>query len=321
VCINWYKKKKVGRIRVLIAGLGKEAREVVRAIKKHPEKGYEVVGFVGNDQRKELYGIKVFHESELERIIKEYNVHKVIIAIPPSKKAADLILKLEEAEIAYATIPTLYDVLTRNVSNEIVDNFPFLFEDPIQFEGRVIKRIVDIAGSIFGLFICAIPMLIIAILIKLDSKGPVFFRQKRVGKNGKEFLIYKFRTMVKDAPKVGPILTEKDDPRITKVGKLLRKTSLDELPQLLNVLKGEMSLVGPRPEIPEIVKDYTPWQRQVLRVKPGITGIAQINGREENDIPKKLRLDMYYIKHQSLGLDLKILFQTIPEVIKQRGAY
>lgn len=183
------------------------------------------------------------------------------------------------------------------------------------------QRIIDGIASVLGLIILAIPMGIIAILIKLDSKGPVIFKHERVGKDGKIFLIYKFRTMVKDAPKIGPPLTEKNDPRITRIGKTLRRTSLDELPELINVLKGEMSLVGPRPEIPSIVKDYTAWQRKVLRVRPGITGFSQIHGRAERQIPSKLRLDNYYIKHQSLKLDLWIMVKTISVFLTGKGAY
>jgi len=186
---------------------------------------------------------------------------------------------------------------------------------------RAIKRIIDCSLSVLGLIILAIPMGIIAILIKFDSRGPVIFKHKRVGKDGKIFLIYKFRTMVKDAPQIGPPLTEKNDPRITRIGYILRRTSLDELPELINVLKGEMSLVGPRPEIPSIVETYTDWQRKVLQVRPGITGFSQIHGRAERKIPSKLRLDNWYIKHQSLRLDLWIMAKTVIVVLTAKGAY
>ncbi|MEW6096227.1 MAG: sugar transferase [bacterium] len=186
---------------------------------------------------------------------------------------------------------------------------------------RVIKRVIDCIASVLGLIILVIPMGIIAILIKLDSNGPVIFKHKRVGKDGKIFLIYKFRTMVKDAPKIGPPLTQKNDTRITKVGKILRRTSLDELPELINVLKGEMSLVGPRPEIPIEVEKYTEWQRRVLRLRPGITGFSQIHGRADREIPSKLRLDNWYIKHQSLKLDLWIMAKTVSVILMGKGAY
>jgi len=186
---------------------------------------------------------------------------------------------------------------------------------------RTIKRLIDCIVSILGLLILAIPIGIIAILIKLDSKGPVIFKQERVGKDGKRFLIYKLRTMVKNASKIGPPLTKRNDIRITKIGKILRRRSLDELPELINVLKGEMSLVGPRPEIPIEVEKYTEWQRRVLRVTPGITGFSQIHGRAERQIHSKLRLDNYYIKHQSLKLDLWIMAKTVNIVLTGKGAY
>ncbi|MEK6646936.1 MAG: sugar transferase [Candidatus Firestonebacteria bacterium] len=183
------------------------------------------------------------------------------------------------------------------------------------------RRVFDLFFGII-IFIISLPILITAIfLIKISDVGPAFFTQKRVGKNGKEFIIYKLRTMRIDADKIGPELTEKDDPRITPVGKFLRKLSIDELPQLINVIKGDMSLVGPRPEIPSIVKTYDKWQIKVLAVKPGITGLSQVNGRAELSIPTKLRFDIYYIKHQSIWLDFKILLKTAIEVIKRRGAY
>ena len=153
----------------------------------------------------------------------------------------------------------------------------------------------------------------------MESKGPVFFIQERVGKDNKIFYIYKFRTMIKDAPKVGPELTEQNDPRITKIGNLFRRTSIDELPQLINILKGEMSFIGPRPEIPSIVTTYTDEQRQVFKVRPGLSGWAQVNGRDELSIPEKLKFDIYYVNNVSFLFDLKIFFLTFPAVFSNRG--
>ena len=185
------------------------------------------------------------------------------------------------------------------------------------------KRIFDLTVSILLLIVFSPLFLFVTILIKIDpkGKGPAIFKHERVGKDGKTIFVYKFRTMVEDASKIGPGLTEKDDKRITKFGIFLRKSSLDELPQLLNVIKGDMSLVGPRPEIPEIVKTYSNFQKQVLKVKPGLTGLPQVNGRGDLSIPKKLRLDVYYIKHQNLWLDIKIHFKTIIVVITGKGAF
>lgn len=185
----------------------------------------------------------------------------------------------------------------------------------------MIKRIFDLVFAIVISIIFSPLFIIIPILIKLDSKGPVIFKHKRIGKDGKELFVYKFRTMVANASEIGPGLTEKNDKRITKAGKILRKLSLDELPQFINVIKGNMSIVGPRPEIPLIVKTYSKFQKQALKIKPGITGLPQVNGRANLSIPQKLRLDVYYVQHQSLLLDLKIICKTILIVLTQKGAF
>jgi lipopolysaccharide/colanic/teichoic acid biosynthesis glycosyltransferase len=189
----------------------------------------------------------------------------------------------------------------------------------------VLKRGLDLVVSAFGVVLLSPVMLVVAIWIKSDSRGPVFYRGERVGKNGQPFLMYKFRTMVLEADRIGPAVTYRDDPRVTKAGKFLRRTKLDELPQLINVLKGEMSLVGPRPEDPSYVAHYDAEQRDVLRVKPGVTGLTQLEYRDEasmleggsaeedylNSImPEKLKLDLHYVRNQSLSLDMDILWQT-----------
>ena len=187
------------------------------------------------------------------------------------------------------------------------------------------KRALDLVISFLGLLVLSPLLLFLAIWIKVDSPGPILYRGKRVGQNGRPFLMHKFRTMVLGAESKGPAVTYRDDPRITKAGRFLRRTKLDELPQLLNVLKGEMSLVGPRPEDPSYVELYTSEQRQVLSVKPGITGATQLEYRDEASMleggsvdeeyvtrimPKKLKLDLEYVRTRSLLLDLKILWRT-----------
>lgn len=194
----------------------------------------------------------------------------------------------------------------------------------------ILKRIFDFTCSLIGLIILSPFFLIIAIAIKMDSKGPVFFKQKRIGKNGNPFEIYKFRTMVVDAESLGKQITVGEDPRVTRIGSFLRKYKLDEFPQLINVLIGDMSLVGPRPEVPRYVKVYNDVQRKVLLVKPGITDYASIEFRNENDIlgksnnpeeeyiktimPTKLDLNLKYIDEMSFLHDIKLIFQTIGRV-------
>jgi lipopolysaccharide/colanic/teichoic acid biosynthesis glycosyltransferase len=190
----------------------------------------------------------------------------------------------------------------------------------------MLKRLFDIIVALIGLILLSPLLLVFAIMVKLDSPGPVFYRAPRVGKDGKVFRMYKFRSMVVDAPKVGPAITVDNDPRITRVGARLRDSRLDELPQLINVLTGEMSMVGPRPEAPYYVEMFSPEQREVLKVKPGMTGPAQVVFRHEEEeltnvenlddeymnvvLPPKLALDMQYIEQQSLALDMKLLCQT-----------
>jgi lipopolysaccharide/colanic/teichoic acid biosynthesis glycosyltransferase len=194
------------------------------------------------------------------------------------------------------------------------------------------KRIIDVVVASIA-FVVALPILgIFYILIKLDSRGPVFYRSLRLGKDGRPFVFYKLRSMYNGAHESkcnllhlnevdGPVFKLTNDPRITKIGRFMRKTSIDELPQLLNVMKGEMSLVGPRPPIPEEVQKYEPWQKARLNVKPGLTCLWQISGRSRLGFDEWMRLDIEYITHQSLQLDMKILLRTIPAVLSREGAY
>lgn len=195
-----------------------------------------------------------------------------------------------------------------------------------------IKRLMDLILSTIGIIILSPIYIIIALLIKLDSKGPTIFKQVRVGKDGKDFVIYKFRTMVMDAEKkrsleINPkdisnfVFQSKEDSRITKIGAFLRKSSLDEIPQLFNVLNGTMSLVGPRPEIPDVVKFYPETYKQRLLVTPGITGLAQVSGRGEIELGKTIYYDLTYIQKFSLWFDIKILFMTVASVFKKEGAF
>jgi len=183
----------------------------------------------------------------------------------------------------------------------------------------MIKRVSDFIIAIVSLILFAPFFLLIAILIKVDSPGSVLFRHTRIGKDEKPFQMWKFRTMVQNASQVGPGLTATNDIRITRVGKHLRRLSLDELPQIINVIKGEMSIVGPRPEIPEIVETYTPEQKKALTIKPGITGLSQINGRDDLPIDVKLNYEIEYVEKCSFTLDWKIIFKTIPVLINGRG--
>lgn len=218
-------------------------------------------------------------------------------------------------------------------ANSVVNQIPqsIVFEEKKTY--TILKRGIDIFGALFGLICLSWLFLIITILIKLeDPKGPVFFKQIRVGKNGKEFYMYKFRSMVTDAEEIlkdllkyneieGAMFKIKNDPRITKIGKVLRKTSMDELPQLINVLKGNMSLVGPRPPLPREVAQYTNYDKQRLLVTPGCTGLWQVTGRNSVSFKKMVELDLIYIKNRSLIYDISIILKTIVIILKPNNAY
>jgi len=194
------------------------------------------------------------------------------------------------------------------------------------------KRVLDLVGAVVALVVTAPIMLLAALAIKLESRGPILYRSVRIGRNGRPFVFLKLRSMVQDADRHrhtlshlneadGPVFKITRDPRVTRIGRFLRTTSIDEVPQFLNVLRGEMSLVGPRPPIPEEVAQYEPWQLRRLDVSPGITCLWQISGRSRIGFQEWMRLDLEYIKHRSFGLDLKILLRTIPAVLSREGAY
>jgi lipopolysaccharide/colanic/teichoic acid biosynthesis glycosyltransferase len=183
----------------------------------------------------------------------------------------------------------------------------------------ILKRIFDLVISLLALIIVSPLLLILAIAIRLESKGSPFFKQMRAGKNRSTFMVYKLRTMVQDAGKIGPEITQANDPRITKVGWFLRRTSLDELPQILNVLFGDMSFVGPRPEVVSIAEEYDDYQKQVLNYKPGITGISQVNGRAALPIPEKIKMEVEYYKQATFLSDLIIILKTPWVLITNKG--
>ena len=183
------------------------------------------------------------------------------------------------------------------------------------------NRLCDIMITTLAVVISLPVMVLLAIMVVIDSRGPALFMQDRVGQNGRYFKIFKFRTMVPNAESKGPLLAVKGDPRVTRVGRFLRRWSLDELPQLFNIIKGDMSLVGPRPEILPIVNNYTSWQRNVLSVRPGLTGFSQAMGRDDLSIETKLRLDNYYIRHMNFCFDLWIVWKTVVIVLSGKGAF
>jgi exopolysaccharide biosynthesis polyprenyl glycosylphosphotransferase len=329
--------KRYGARRVLIVGAGSIGRDIAEVVIKHHWTGLRFIGFVDDDPQAMVMNYPNFGPlQQTLRVVREQRINEVIFALPRDAhtKLTNLVADLQALKVNVRVVPDFFDlVFLRSVVEDfggaplITLREPAL--DPLQ---RLIKRLFDLIFSAIGLILALPAMGVIAIMIKLDSPGPVIFKQRRVGENGRLFYIYKFRTMVHDAElKEGelnwhivngqPVYKFYDDPRVTRVGRILRQLSLDELPQFVNILKGEMSLVGPRPELPWLVDKYEPWQRKRFEVPQGLTGWWQVNGRADKPMHLNTADDLYYIKNYSLWLDIQILWRTIKVVFARRGSY
>jgi exopolysaccharide biosynthesis polyprenyl glycosylphosphotransferase len=324
------------RRRVLVLGAGWAGRAIVEVLREAHAQHFMVIGFVDDDPAKRgqvIGGAAVLagHEQLLE-LARERNVSDIVLAItgevhPETFRA---LLECQEDGRDIVRMPVLYEQLLGRVPIEHLqaDWLVTALGDAGQFNNlaRLAKRLVDVIGAAAGLIILAFILPFIALVVRLSSPGPVFYRQKRVGRAGREFTVFKIRTMSPDAEADGLARwTEPDDVRITPPGRIMRRARLDELPQCLNVLRGEMSLVGPRPERPEFVaalEKRIPFYRARLLVKPGLTGWAQINygyGATLEEAAVKLQYDLYYLKHRSFWLDLVIMFRTLAVVLGFRG--
>ena len=322
-------RRGIGLTRVLIVGAGQAGNKVEAQIINHPESGFEVVGFIDDDPvkaSKKINGIPVLGTiTELADIIKKYNIEKVFLAIPslPSSELINIIVGCESTAAEFRVVSDMFGVLTSSVKIDEIDEVPIV---RVPTRGLSpwqagLKRLLDLVVGSSLIITFALPSLIIMALIKLDSRGAVIFKHKRVGKDGREFLMYKFRTMHVHVNPYEEAPANAEDPRITRFGRFLRKTSLDEIPQFINVIIGDMSMVGPRPEMPFLVQRYEEWQKRRLEVKPGITGLWQIAGRKNLPLYLNLEYDFYYIRNQSVLLDISILLKTIPVVLFGKGAF
>ena len=319
--------------RVVIVGTGPRAQQLAEMINEHSELGYRLVGFIDNVAQPGVIGTL----DRIAEILRDNVVDEMMIALPIKtfyEEMENIVQTAAEQGITVRLHSDLFSVqLTRAVAEQL-DETPILslYTSPEYSWGFVCKRVIDVVGATLLLVILAPLWLLIAALIKLTSPGPVFFVQERLGYNKRPFRMFKFRTMVANAPQLqaqlehlneagGPVFKMKNDPRVTPLGRFLRKTSLDELPQLLNVLLGDLSLVGPRP-LPQ--RDYDRfdeyWFNRRFSVKPGITCIWQVSGRSNTSFDYWIRQDLEYIDHWSLALDVKILLRTIPAVLRGTGA-
>jgi exopolysaccharide biosynthesis polyprenyl glycosylphosphotransferase len=316
---------------VLIVGAGQRGLALAQEMQEHPEHGYRVVGFVEDDPEKiaSSNGFKVLGDtSAILELAERHAVDEIVIAYAPSwqeKLLRDLLLTGQDERVHVKVLPTLYEAVIGGLPTETIQDIPLL-----RLNGRkpsaaylASKRVLDVVVSLGILAITAPAVALAALAVKLTSPGPAFFRQRRVGLGGREFTIYKLRTMILDAEShTGPVLATEDDERVTPVGRFLRRTRLDEIPQLFNVLRGEMAVVGPRPERPEFVKIYlreVAGYRKRLEVKPGVTGLAQVYGGYLTSVYDKLKYDWMYVYKRSLLLDLKILWLTVGVVLARSG--
>ncbi len=308
--------KRNGVSKVLIAGTGDLAQMTAKKLKKYAHFGIEIVGFLDQEKKEGVLG----HYDDLEKIVKEYDITDLVVGLP--SKEYETTLKLIETAnnllIEIRVVPDIVQITSLKAGMEHIEGIPIinLGDIPLQGWQALFKRAFDIIVSLVGLILLFPFFLVIAVLIKLTSKGPVFYIQTRMGLDGKLFKIIKFRTMIVNAEKqTGAIWSPPNDKRVTKVGRILRKLSVDELPQLINVFTGDMSLVGPRPERPELVekfKQHIPNYMLRHSVKTGITGWAQVHGlRGNTPLDKRIEFDIYYIQNWSLRLDLEILWRTI----------
>lgn len=332
----------LGETRVLVVGSGRLGKMIMQHIIASPHLGYSIVGFLhdmpnpyeapGDFGRFPMLGTL----EDLALVIRSMRVDEVVIALPSElhQQAIRSVRLCERLGASFKLVPELYELNLSRIDMEAIEGIPLLGikPKPLNRIQRSIMRATDIAGALLLLALGSPIWLCFALLIKLTSPGEAILRQTRVGQRGRPFTCYKFRSMYQNAEQVlasllarneaqGPLFKMKDDPRVTPIGKFMRRISLDEVPQLFNVIKGDMSLVGPRPPLPREVAQYEEWQKERLEMKPGMTGLWQVRGRSDLSFDEGVLMDLYYIQNWSLRLYYHILLRTIPAVLFSRGAY
>lgn len=322
--------------RILIVGAGVVGRNIHEKIKDYGRYGFNVVGYIDDNVNNQTMPNILGTLDQVVDVINKYDIQHIIVALP--RRAYDRINQIvsyvHELPVRVWVIPDYFALALNQASVTDFAGFPLidLRAPALNSYQRMMKRIFDLL-IVIPFFIITLPLfLVISLLIVLDSKGPVFYKSKRIKEFGEEFYMLKFRTMVNNADKKldSVVVTDENgnkihkrpnDPRVTKIGKFLRKTSLDELPQFINIIRGDMSLVGPRPELPIMVSCYEPWQRARFAVPQGLTGWWQVNGRSDKPMHLHTEEDIYYIQNYSFWLDIQILLKTIKVVLKGKGAY
>jgi exopolysaccharide biosynthesis polyprenyl glycosylphosphotransferase len=323
-------------INILIIGAGENCYTAIEEIKKRTYLGFNIVGFLDDSKEGVVENIRVLGKlSDFEAIAKKYFVDEIIITMPLDCVITELMNQTKKMQLGVRVVPEYFKEPMPILDVDHMGIVPILiYKTRISHPSEVFsKKLFDTVFSLILIILLSPVFLIIAVLIKIDSHGPIFFISKRVGIKGKNFKFFKFRSMVRDADRLkegllqqneakGEVMFKiKKDPRVTKVGGFLRKYSLDELPQLFNILKGNMSLVGPRPPLPDEVEKYSYKDIERLSIKPGISGLSQVKGRSGLSFSRWVKWDLWYINNWSFGLDIKILLWTIPAVLKGKGAY
>lgn len=328
--------KGYGRKNALIVGFNPRATNLHDQILYYRALGLDVVGYISTNGINKKDGYKnvkiVGRTDDLDVKIDELNVREIIVALEKNQEdiIIDVISKCDSKNVSIKVVADLYEIISGQARTSLIYGFPLIDINPQlmpEWEKKI-KRLMDISISLLILLITFPITILTSFAIKLESQGPVFYKQKRSGMGGKEFSMIKFRSMKQDAEKqTGPVWSQKNDPRITRVGRFIRKVRIDEIPQMINILKGEMSLVGPRPERPYFVEKLAqeiPLYKKRLKVRPGVTGWAQVKHKyDENieDVKTKLRYDLFYIENMSLRMDLKIIFRTVFVVLFGKGHF
>lgn len=315
-----------GRTRVVVVGSGSSAADLLQRIMQTPRLGYDLVGMVNTNGEMPSPDVPLLGGLDnLGEVIAHQAVDEVIVAMPEAtdEELLNVISRCDRSTISIKVLPDMFQIMAGQMSIGELGGMPLLNVRDVALRGwkLVLKRSIDLFGSIFGLVFLSPLMMLTAVLIKLDSRGPVFLIQERMGLDGKRFNVIKFRSMRQDAESQGPGWTVKGDPRVTRVGRVIRKTNIDELPQFINVLIGEMSLVGPRPERPVYVEQFRqriPRYMERHRERAGLTGWAQVNGlRGDSSIEDRTKYDLWYIENWSVWLDLKIILLTVWRTISR----
>jgi exopolysaccharide biosynthesis polyprenyl glycosylphosphotransferase len=338
---RWRWTRGHGRERVLVVGGTGLGRQVMDSIVAQTFLGYSLLGYLEDrdppaNERRDGHFRYLGVVQNLETITRSQPIDQVIIALPfwEHHRLPEIVSVCRAAGIEFRVVPDLFELSFDRINVTNLSGIPLIGLKELSLKGGnlLLKRAIDLA-----LIILAAPVLlllagIVALAVKWDSPGPAIFKQRRVGKGGRPFTAYKFRTMVVDAEARkaalselneadGPVFKIRNDPRMTRIGRFLRRASLDEIPQFWNVLRDEMSLVGPRPQLPEEAALYEEWHRRRLEVKPGLTGLWQVLGRSDTSFDDMVRLDIYYAENWSPGMDLRIMLETIPAVLSGKGAY